>query len=190
MFKVNYLGGEMDTFALNFSRPGSQIVAQYYNFLRLGKDGYRRIQQACQDVAVYLSGEIAKLGPFELLTEGRDIPVFAFKIKERTNYTVFDLSERLRDRGWILPAYTFPEHLEDLAVLRVVVRDGFSQDMAHMLLNDLRRHLEFFASQPGYKPKLTGGGDSHGIAPRKKKGRQVRHPSIVMHIAMATTKSE
>jgi glutamate decarboxylase len=168
VFKVNYLGGEMDTFALNFSRPGSQIVAQYYNFLRLGKDGYRRIQQSCQDVAVYLSGEIAKLGPFELLTEGRDIPVFAFKLKELTNYTVFDLSERLRDRGWILPAYTFPEHLEDLAVLRVVVRDGFSHDMANMLLNDLRRHLEFFASQPGYKPKLTGGGDSHGIAPRKK----------------------
>jgi glutamate decarboxylase len=169
VFKVNYLGGEMDTFALNFSRPGSQIVAQYYNFLRLGKDGYRRIQQSCQDVAVYLSGEIAKLGPFELLTEGRDIPVFAFKLKGPTNFTVFDLSERLRDRGWILPAYTFPENLEDLAVLRVVVRDGFSHDMANMLLNDLRRHLEFFASQPGYKPKLTGGGDSHGIAPRKKK---------------------
>ena len=109
-----------------------------------------------------------KLGPFELLTEGHDIPVFAFKIKEPTNYTVFDLSERLRDRGWILPAYTFPEHLEDLAVLRVVVRDRFSHDMAHMLLNDLRRHLQFFESQPGYKPKLTGGGDSHGIAPRKK----------------------
>ena len=84
------------------------------------------------------------------------------------NYTVFDLSERLRDRGWILPAYTFPEHLEDLAVLRVVVRDGFSHDMAHMLLNDMRRHLQLFESQPGYKPKLTGGGDSHGIAPRKK----------------------
>ncbi len=169
VFKVNYLGGEMDTFALNFSRPGSQVVAQYYNFLRLGKDGYRRIQQTCQDVAVYLSGEIAKLGPFELLTEGRDIPVFAFKIKNPTNFTVFDLSERLRDRGWILPAYTFPENLEDLAVLRVVVKDGFSHDMANMLLGDLRRHLEFFASQPGYKPKLTGGGDSHGIAPRKKK---------------------
>ena len=169
VFKVNYLGGEMDTFALNFSRPGSQIVAQYYNFLRLGKDGYRRIQQSCQDVAVYLSGEIAKLGPFELLSEGRDIPVFAFRLKAPTNFTVFDLSERLRDRGWILPAYTFPENLEDLAVLRVVVRDGFSQDMANMLLNDIRRHLQFFESQPGYKPKLTGGGDSHGIAPRKQK---------------------
>ncbi len=173
VFKVNYLGGEMDTLALNFSRPGSQVVAQYYNFLRLGKDGYRRVQQSCQDVALYLSGEIAQLGPFELLTEGRDIPVFAFKLKEPTNYTVFDLSERLRDRGWILPAYTFPEHLEDLAVLRVVVRDGFSHDMANMLLADLRRHLQFFASQPGYTPTRTGGGNSHGISHPKKAARAV-----------------
>ena len=173
VFKVNYLGGEMDTFALNFSRPGSQVVAQYYNFLRLGKDGYRRVQQSCQDVALYLSGEIARLGPFELLTEGRDIPVFAFKLKEPTNYTVFDLSERLRDRGWILPAYTFPQNLEDLAVLRVVVRDGFSHDMANMLLADLRRHLHFFASQPGYTPTRTGGGNSHGISHPKKAARAV-----------------
>jgi glutamate decarboxylase len=176
VFKVNYLGGEMDTFALNFSRPGSQIVAQYYNFLRLGKDGYRRIQQSCQDVAVYLSGEIAKLSPFELLSEGRDIPVFAFKLKSPTNFTVFDLSERLRDRGWILPAYTFPENLEDLAVLRVVVRDGFSRDMADLLLGDLQRHLDFFASQPGYKPKLSGGGDPHGTTKRTKK--QTREVSM------------
>ena len=93
IFSVNYLGGEMPTFALSFSRPGSQVVAQYYNFLRLGRDGYRRVQQTCQDVALYLSREIAKLGPFELLTEGRDLPVFAFKLKEPTNSTVFDLSE-------------------------------------------------------------------------------------------------
>ena len=173
IFKVNYLGGEMPTFALNFSRPGSQIVAQYYNFLRLGKEGYRRVQQNCQDVALYLSGEIAKLGPFELLTEGRDIPVFAFKLKEATNFTVFDLSERLRDRGWILPAYTFPQNLEDLEVLRVVVKDGFSHDMANMLLDDLRRHLKFFASQPGHKPTRAGGGNSHGISHKKKAASKV-----------------
>jgi glutamate decarboxylase len=173
VFTVNYLGGQMPTFALNFSRPGIQVIAQYYNFLRLGREGYRRVQQTCQDVALYLSGEIARLGPFELLTQGRDIPVFAFKLKEATNYTVFDLSERLRDRGWILPAYTFPQHLEDLAVLRVVVRDGFSHDMANMLLNDLRRHVTFFASQPGYKPTRTGGGNSHGISHPKKAARAV-----------------
>jgi glutamate decarboxylase len=169
IFSVNYLGGEMATFAINFSRPGNQVVAQYYNFLRLGREGYTRIQQACQDVALYLSGEIAKLGPFQLLSDGSDLPVFAFTLKEETNFSVFDLSERLRDRGWILPAYTFPQNLEHLAVLRVVVKEGFSHDLANLLLDDLRRHLKFFASQPGYTPTYTGGGHSHGISSHEKK---------------------
>jgi len=169
IFSVNYLGGEMATFAINFSRPGNQVVAQYYNFLRLGREGYTRIQQACQDVALYLSGEIAKLGPFQLLSDGSDLPVFAFTLKEETNFSVFDLSERLRDRGWILPAYTFPQNLEHLAVLRVVVKEGFSHDLANLLLDDLRRHLQFFASQPGYTPTYTGGGQSHGISSHEKK---------------------
>jgi Glutamate decarboxylase and related PLP-dependent proteins len=82
VFRVNYLGGEMPTFALNFSRPGAQVAAQYYNFIRLGRQGYRRVHQTCQDVALHLSGEIAKMGPFELLTEGRDLPVFAFKLRD------------------------------------------------------------------------------------------------------------
>jgi glutamate decarboxylase len=169
IFNVNYLGGDMPTFAINFSRPGNQIVAQYYNFLRLGREGYTRIHQVSQDVALYLSGEIAKMGPFKLLSDGSDLPVFAFTLNEVTSFTVFDLSERLRDRGWILPAYTFPENLEHLAVLRVVVKEGFSHDMANMLLDDLRRHMKFFASQPGYTPTRTGGGQSHGISSRKKK---------------------
>lgn len=178
IFTVNYLGGEMPTFALNFSRPGSQVVAQYYTFLRLGREGYRRVQQSCQDVALYLAGEIGKLGPFELLTEGRDLPVFAFTLKEATNYSVFDLSERLRDRGWILPAYTFPQHLQDLAVLRVVVKDGFSRDLANLLLEDLRRHLKFFASQPGYRPTRARGDNAHGISHPKRAASKVSHDGV------------
>jgi glutamate decarboxylase len=153
IFSVNYLGGEMPTFAINFSRPGNQVVAQYYNFLRLGREGYTRIHKACQDVALYLSSEIDKMGPFQLLSDGSDIPVFAFALKEVTNFTVFDLSERLRDRGWLVPAYTFPANREDLAALRIVVKEGFSRDMADLLLNDIQRHLKFFAAQPGYQPK-------------------------------------
>jgi glutamate decarboxylase len=153
IFSVNYLGGEMPTFAINFSRPGNQVVAQYYNFLRLGRQGYTRIHKACQDVALYLSSEIDKMGPFQLLSDGSDIPVFAFALKEVTNFTVFDLSERLRDRGWLVPAYTFPANREDLAALRIVVKEGFSRDMADLLLNDIQRHLQFFATQPGYQPK-------------------------------------
>jgi glutamate decarboxylase len=160
IFKVNYLGGEMPTFSLNFSRPGNQVVAQYYNFLRLGHDGYRRIHQASQDVALYLSGKIAEYPFFELITDGGDIPVFAFRgtesAKRKTNYTVFDLSERLRDRGWQVPAYTFPKNCEHIAALRVVVKEGFNHDMADMLLSDIGRHIEWFKAHPEHKPKHSG----------------------------------
>ena len=168
IFSVNYLGGQTPTFAINFSRPGSQIVAQYYNFLRLGKEGFRSIQQSCQDVALYLSSEIAKLGPFKLITEGRDLPVFAFTLKQSTNFTVFDLSERLRDRGWLVPAYTFPKQREDLAVMRIVVRDGFSFELADLLLKDIRRHLAYYAAQPSYQHNSGTSSFSHGIAAEEK----------------------
>src|SRR3984957_174811 len=132
IFRVNYLGGEMPTFALNFSRPGSQVAAQYYNFLRLGFEGYRQVQAACQQVARHLASRIAALGPFELLSDGSDLPVFAFRLRDDVDkYSVFDLSERLRMRGWQVPAYTFPENLTDMAVMRIVIRNGFSMDLAN-----------------------------------------------------------
>jgi glutamate decarboxylase len=153
IFKVNYLGGEMPTFALNFSRPGAQVAAQYYNFIRLGSAGYTHVQQTCQDIALRLSGEIAAIGPFELLTEGRDLPVFAFKLRDDiTGYTVFDLSERLRQRGWQVPAYTFPADMTDTAVMRIVVRNGFSMDLADLLLDDIRRHVQILEHHPQTQP--------------------------------------
>jgi glutamate decarboxylase len=153
VFRVNYLGGNMPTFALNFSRPGSQVVAQYYNFLRLGFDGYRRVQQTSQNVALRLSASIAELGPFELLTDGSELPVFAFKLRDEvTGYTVFDVSERLRQRGWQVPAYTFPPGLEDLAVLRIVVRNGFSHDLAGLLLDELSRQVAILEAHPHPAP--------------------------------------
>jgi glutamate decarboxylase len=153
VFKVNYLGGEMPTFALNFSRPGAQVAAQYYNFIRLGFSGYQHVQQTCQDIAMHLSAEIGKMGPFELLTDGSDLPVFAFRIKEGvTGFTVFDLSERLRTRGWQVPAYTFPADLEDLAVIRIVVRNGFSMDLANLLLDDIRLHVKILERVPPTQP--------------------------------------
>jgi glutamate decarboxylase len=149
IFKVNYLGGEMPTFALNFSRPGAQVAAQYYNLLRLGFSGYKHVQQTCQDIALYLSGQIARLGPFELLSDGSELPVFAFRLRDDvTKYSVFDLSERLRMRGWQVPAYTFPENLTDMAVMRIVVRNGFSMDLASLLLDDLRLHLRVLEQNP------------------------------------------
>ncbi|HSC49750.1 MAG TPA: glutamate decarboxylase [Gaiellaceae bacterium] len=149
VFWVNYLGDNMPTFALNFSRPGAQVVAQYYNFLRLGFEGYRNIQEYAREVATRLSGEIAELGPFRLLTRGDELPVFAFTLADGVdNFTVFDVSNALRERGWQVPAYTFPKNREDLAALRVVVRRGFTHDMADMLLNDLQRQLPRLERQP------------------------------------------
>jgi glutamate decarboxylase len=146
-FYVDYLGGKMATFAINFSRPGAQICAQYYNFLRLGFEGYKRVQQACQNVALYLSSEIAKMGPFKLISKGDDIPVFAWTLKRKTNYTLYDIAERLRLRGWLVPAYPMPENREDLVVQRIVVKNGFSHDMADMLLEDIRKAIKYFSSK-------------------------------------------
>jgi glutamate decarboxylase len=149
IFWVNYLGDNMPTFALNFSRPGAQVVTQYYNFLRLGFDGYRRVQQYARDVATTLAAQIAELGPFELLTRGDELPVFAFKLRDDiANYSVFDVSNALRERGWLLPAYTFPKNREDLAALRVVVKRGFTHDMGDLLVADLKRQLPRLQKQP------------------------------------------
>jgi glutamate decarboxylase len=149
IFWVNYLGDNMPTFALNFSRPGSQVVAQYYNFIRLGFEGYRRVQGYAREVAMRLASQIGELGPFELLTNGDELPVFAFTLKDDVdNFTVFDVSNAMRERGWQVPAYTFPENRTDLAALRVVVRQGFGHDMADLLVADLERQLPRLQAQP------------------------------------------
>ncbi len=153
VFHVNYLGGDMPTFTLNFSRPGSQIVLQYYRFLQLGFDGYQQIQQACRKVAMHLSSEIAAMGPFELLSDGSHLPVFLFTLKaDRKNYSVFDVSAKLRERGWQVPAYTMPPNAEDLAGLRIVVRNGFGWDLADLLLADMRHAVDFFENLDGPIP--------------------------------------
>ena len=148
IFWVNYLGDNMPTFALNFSRPGAQIVAQYYNFIRLGFAGYRKVQAYSREVAMRLAAQIGEIGPFELLTKGDELPVFAFTVKDGIdNFTVFDVSTALRERGWLVPAYTFPKNRTDLAALRIVVKQGFSHDMADMLVADLERQLPRLQAQ-------------------------------------------
>ncbi|MCW2944675.1 MAG: glutamate decarboxylase [Actinoallomurus sp.] len=154
--RVNYLGGDIPTFTLNFSRPGSQVIAQYYNFLRLGHDGYRAVQRAIREVAMHLAERIEALGCFQLLTRGDQLPVFAFTTTDDvTQFSVFDVSRRLRESGWLVPAYTFPPNRQDLEVLRVVCRNGFSFDLADRLVEDLRNLLPWLRKQPGpiYGPK-------------------------------------
>ncbi len=162
VFHVNYLGGDMPTFTLNFSRPGNQIVGQYYNFLRLGREGYTRIMCTLRDIATELSARIAALGPFELLSKGSTIPVFAFQLKDSSRYSVYDVSERLRVRGWQVPAYTMPADAGNVAVLRVVVREGFSLDMAELLLGDLDKVVKELEANPPARPKQADGNFHHG----------------------------
>jgi glutamate decarboxylase len=148
VFSVNYLGGEMPTFALNFSRPGSQVLLQYFMFLRLGFDGYRRIQQTCPDA-------IDEMDAYRLITRGDELPVFAFTLEDHVDtFTVFDVSNKLRERGWLVPAYTFPANRQDLAVMRIVCRNGFSQDLADMFLEDLTRSTEFLEDLSGPLPSI------------------------------------
>ncbi len=147
MFDVDYLGGQMPTFTLNFSRPGSEVIAQYFNFLQLGRDGYTRVIGACRENARWLAAAIAELDQFELISDGTGIPAFAFRLRDGLDYTVYDVSARLRVHGWQVPAYRFPPDLEDVSMLRVVVRNGFSRDLAARLVGhikeavaDLERH--------------------------------------------------
>ncbi len=139
IFNVNYLGGNMPTFALNFSRPGSEVVAQYYTFFRLGRSGFIAVQQAARDVATYLSGQLEALPCFRLISRGDELPVFAFTTTDAvTRWDVYALSRALRERGWQVPAYSFPADREDLSVLRIVCRNGFGHDLAEVLLRDIR----------------------------------------------------
>jgi glutamate decarboxylase len=148
VFHVNYLGGDMPTFTLNFSRPGNQIVGQYYNFLRLGHAGYTTVMQSLRDLALHTSAGIAAIGPFTLVSDGSAIPVLSFTLKDSSAYTVFDVSERLRIGGWQVPAYTMPEAATDVAVLRVVVREGFSRDLSDALVEALQAATDYLSRNP------------------------------------------
>src|SRR3954453_1411098 len=168
IFKANFLGGEMPTLALNFSRPGGQVVAQYYTFLRLGRGCFRQVQQECRDVATYMSAQMGGLGPFRLLTKGDELPVFAFTLHDDvTNYSVFDVTAALRERGWQVPAYTFPADREDLAALRIVVRNGTGREMADLLLDDLAHALPRLQQQAEPIRGTDAKGFDHATAQRK-----------------------
>jgi len=153
IFWVNYLGGNMRDIALNFSRPGGQVACQYYNLLRLGKEGYRRIHSNCYATAVQLTSEIEKLGPFEIIYNGDmkiGIPALCWKIKEGTDpgFSLYDLADRLRARGWQVPAYTLPANMQEQAIQRIIVRHGVSADLAALLMEDMRQALDHFKKHP------------------------------------------
>ncbi|WP_027505974.1 glutamate decarboxylase [Rhodococcus sp. UNC23MFCrub1.1] len=133
VFRVNYLGGDMPTFTLNFSRPGNQVIGQYYNFLRLGRAGYTDVMTSLRSTATRVADHLREHGDVDVISDGSDIPVVAFALRENCGFTVFDVSHELRARGWQVPAYTMPARAESVSVLRIVVREGFSADLGRML---------------------------------------------------------
>jgi glutamate decarboxylase len=153
IFHVNYLGGDMPDFHINFSRPAGQVIAQYYDFIRLGKEGYKRVHDACYATGQYLAAAIPEMGPFELLCTGEPttgIPAVTWRIKEgeEPGYTLFDLADRLRNRGWQVPAYTLTGTASDIAVQRVLLRQGVDRDLVSLMLDDFRAAVGHFVKHP------------------------------------------
>jgi glutamate decarboxylase len=153
IFHVTYLGGDMPVFQINFSRPAGQIVAQYYNFVRLGRDGYRNVHDACYLTGKFLTHEVSKLGPFEILCDSdpqTGIPSVAWRIRagEDPGYTLYDVADRLRTRGWQVPAYPLTGSVSDVSVQRILVRQGVSRDLATLLLDDMQQAIAHFDRHP------------------------------------------
>jgi glutamate decarboxylase len=138
VFHINYLGGDMPNYSLNFSRPSAAVILQYYNFLRLGRDGYARIVQTMLANASALAAEAAKIEGLEAITDGSLFPVVALRATRPDALDLSLLSRRLRERGWIVPAYTLPANAQRIEVLRMVVKESFSRDMVDLLVKDLR----------------------------------------------------
>lgn len=141
-FSVNYLGADITQVGLNFSRPAAQILGQYYQFIRLGFEGYKNVQYNSMQIAKYIHGEIAKMAPFVNYSKEVVNPLFIWYLKpeyaKKAKWTLYDLQDKLSQHGWMVPAYTLPANIEEYVVMRVVVRQGFSRDMADQLLNDIR----------------------------------------------------
>ena len=148
-FSVNYLGAEVTQVGLNFSRPASQILGQYYNFIRLGREGYRRVQENAMEIARYCHRRIGEMHCFENYATEVVNPLFVWCMKEEYNksakWTLYDLQAVLQQSGWMVPAYSLPKDIDDIVVMRIVVRQGMSRDMADMLIRDIEsgvRELE------------------------------------------------
>ncbi|GIH24220.1 glutamate decarboxylase [Acrocarpospora phusangensis] len=155
VFRVDYLGGQMPTFALNFSRPAGEIVAQYYNFLRLGREGYTAIQRVCLDTAAHLARRLDRLGPFTLLYDGRGgLPAVCYTTTEDAGFSLYDLSARLRVNGWQVPAYPLPPDRQETVVQRVLVRHGISREVIALLADDIRRAVKELTGTTAKRPHV------------------------------------
>ena len=147
-FSVNYLGAEVTQVGLNFSRPAAQVLGQYYNFIRLGREGYHAIQSNSMEIARYCHERIGKMECFETYSKDVVNPLFVWSLNEEyertAKWTLYDLQAALQQSGWMVPAYSMPKDIEDMTVMRIVIRQGMSRDMADMLLKDIESAVAEF----------------------------------------------
>ncbi|MFJ5551709.1 glutamate decarboxylase [Streptomyces sp. NPDC093225] len=152
VFKVSYLGGDMPTFALNFSRPGGSVIAQYYILLRLGRAGFRHVYEAAGATARALGQAISEMGPFTLLYDGEGgLPAVSWTLTDPENapFTLYELTERLRLRGWQVPAYPLPPARDETVIQRVLIRHGITPDKIALLTDDLDAAVKHLLAGPG-----------------------------------------
>ncbi|PKU79596.1 glutamate decarboxylase [Dendrobium catenatum] len=155
IFHINYLGADQPTFTLNFSKGSSHIIAQYYQFIRLGYEGYKNIMENCVENARILKEGIESTGRFDIVSKDSGVPLVAFKLKDSSQHTVFEISDSLRRFGWIVPAYTMPPDAEHVAVLRVVIREDFSRSLAERLVADINKVLLEIEALPSRIAKIA-----------------------------------
>jgi len=157
LFTVNYLGSPQVSFTLNFSKSGVHVIGQYYQFLRLGKSGYRNIMRNLTTTSDWLAEKIASIEDaqgnvkFEILGDnlgGKGLPLVAWRLKKEETYDEFAVARTLRSRGWIVPAYTMAPHAQALKLLRVVVREDFSLTRAQTFLRDLLDTIKVLDNAP------------------------------------------
>ena len=167
VFYVNYLGGEMPTATLNFSRNAFQIAVQYYLFLRLGREGYASIMRHAVTNAERLREKLVESGYFDIMNKTQRIPVVALTLKPKfKNFNEFDVSAKVRERGWVLSAYSMPPNAESVRSLRVVVRPHLNSNVIDMLANDIIKACQFLKANGGNMkpPKLHA---AHQATPTK-----------------------
>ena len=141
-FSVNYLGANITQVGLNFSRPAAQILGQYYNFIHLGFEGYKEIHSNSMAIAKYCHAQIGKMSCFKNYSAQLENPLFIWALdpeyEKTAKWTLYDLQDKLMQHGWMVPAYSMPKDIEDMVVMRIVVRQGMSRDMADMLIGDIK----------------------------------------------------
>ncbi|KAL8100659.1 glutamate decarboxylase [Apium graveolens] len=148
IFHINYLGADQPTFTLNFSKGSSQVIAQYYQLIRLGFEGYRNIMENCQENAMVLKEGLVKTGRFNIVSKDNGVPLVAFSLKDNSRHNEFEISDTLKRFGWIVPAYTMPANAQHITVLRVVIREDFSRTLAERLVLDIIKVINYLDALP------------------------------------------